>query len=592
MTTVHLSLAAAAAPLGVWPVLWDVLILLTMAMLLGNLAERLGQSVIVGYLIAGTIVGPNALGWISTHAELLNIAEIGVSLLLFAIGLEFSPRRLLGFGTSALKIGASQVVLTTAVAYVGGLAFGLADREALVIGMMVAMSSTACVLRLLTDRAEVETPHGRSALGILLVQDAAVVPMILLVSAMATGGTAGQILWKLLLALLAAAVLLGAFYVLFNVVAPRLFLLPTYRRNRDLPVLLAVIMAVGSAWATHAVGLSPALGAFAAGILLATSPFAIQIRADTRPLMTLMVTLFFAAIGLFGDPAWLVAHWTMVTAVVLSIVIGKPAIIALLSRVFGQPWRYGIAAALCLAQVGEFSFVLATIAQSEFAGVALITPLTFRTMVSATIVTLLITPYFVAAAPRIGAVFENGISKYRQALPWGDHAAERSIAVKYDAAAATEERTSRAGSVGVDLILIIGFGSVGQRVAEGLLDSRRQQLVAIDLNPESIKVVERFGLKGQLGDATQRDILDHAGINRAQAVVITVRDHVTTRHLIHLIRDLSPDTLIVARCHHHIHYFELLYAGAHQVVDEQDQLGDRLAVDLRKLLGAGDKRGS
>jgi CPA2 family monovalent cation:H+ antiporter-2 len=559
-----------------------------MAMLLGNLAERLGQNVIVGYLIAGTLVGPNALGWISTHAELLNIAEIGVALLLFSIGLEFSPRRLLEFGPAALKIGASQVVLTTAVAYLGGLAVGLADREALIIGMMVAMSSTACVLRLLTDRAEVETPHGRSALGILLVQDAAVVPMILLVSAMTTGGTAGQVLWKLLLALLAAAVLLGVFYVLFNVVAPRLFLLPTYRRNRDLPVLLAVIMAVGSAGATHAVGLSPALGAFAAGILLATSPFAIQIRADTRPLMTLMVTLFFAAIGLFGDPVWLAAHWKTVTVVVLGIIIGKPAIIALVSRVFGQPWRYGIAAALCLSQVGEFSFVLATIAQSEVAGPALITPLTFRTMVSATIVTLLITPYFVVAAPRVGGVFETAVAKLQRALPWGYHTAEQPTAAKYGGTAATDDRAGRAHPVGIDLILIIGFGAVGQSVAQALPDSRRDQVVAIDLDPRNIKTAKRAGLTGQLGDAAQRDILDHAGINRAQAVVITLRSHITARHLIHLIRDLSPETSIISRCQHHVHYFELLYAGAHEVVDEQTEVGQRLAMDLAKHVEAGD----
>jgi CPA2 family monovalent cation:H+ antiporter-2 len=417
----------------------------------------------------------------------------------------------------------------------------------------------------------------------------AVVPMILLVSLMGTGGTASQVLWKLFLALLAAAALLGVFYLLFNVVAPRLLLLPTYRRNRDLPVLLAVIMATGSAWATHAVGLSPALGAFAAGILLATSPFAIQIRADTRPLMTVMVTLFFAAIGMFGAPGWLLVHWKTVTAVVLGILIGKPAIIAILSRVFGQPWREGIAAALCLAQVGEFSFVLATIAQSDFAGVALITPMTFRTMISATIVTLLITPYFVAAAPRVGAIFESGVAKCLQALPWGDYGTDKPTLAKENATAETEERTDSARSLGSDLVLIIGFGSVGQRVAQGLLDSRRQQLVAIDHNPKRIKTARRYGLKTQLGDATQRDILDHAGINRAQAVVITVCDHVTTRHLIHLIRDLSPETLILARCQHHIHYFELLYSGAHKVVDEENEVGQRLALHLGELLGPVDE---
>jgi CPA2 family monovalent cation:H+ antiporter-2 len=590
MTTTHLMLASAADPLGVWPVLWDLLVLLTMAMLLGNLAARLGQSVIVGYLLAGTAVGPNALGWVSSHAEILNVAEVGVALLMFSIGLEFSAERLLALRTSALKIGPFQVLLTTALAYLGGLAMGVEGREALIIGMMVTMSSTACVLRLLTDRDEVETQHGRSALGILLFQDAAVVPMILLTSVMATGGAADEVLAKLLLALLAAALLLGAFYLLFNVVAPRLFLLPTYRRNRDLPILLAVVMATGSAWATHALGLSPALGAFAAGILLATSPFAVQIRADTRPLMTVMVTVFFAAIGLFGDPAWLVNHWSTVTAVVLTIIIGKPLVIAVLSRIFGQPWRSGIATALCLAQVGEFSFVLATIAQSDFAGPALISPLTFRTMISATIVTLLLTPYFVAAAPRVGNFFERGLAASQRALPWRNHAAEQPS--QYDAMAATDQGMSAAGPIGADSILIIGFGPVGQYLAASLQASTQRKLIAIELSPKRLRAAKRHGVDGQLGDATQRDVLHHAGVNRAKVVVITLRDHGTTRDLIHLIRDISPETLIVARCRYHAHVLELLYAGAHKVVDEDTEVSEQLAAKVCEFVGAGNESSS
>ena len=211
---------------------------------------------------------------------------------------------------------------------------GLAGREALVVGMIVAMSSTACVLRLLTDRVEIDSQHGRTALGILLIQDVAVVPMMLLVSIMGTGGSWSLIVGKLALALILSALLIGLFYALFNFVAPRLLLLPTWRKNRDLPVLLAVIMATGSAWATHAIGLSPALGAFSAGVLLAVSPFATQIRADTRPLTTLMVTLFFASIGMFGDPVWVVGHWLLVTGIVLAIVVGKSLIIVLLARSF------------------------------------------------------------------------------------------------------------------------------------------------------------------------------------------------------------------------------------------------------------------
>ena len=347
MTLVAFPITAAAT-LDVWDVLLDILILLTMALVLGTIAERLGQSVIVGYLIAGSLVGPNLLGWVSTQAELFSISELGVALLLFTIGLEFSPRRLLSLGAIVLKTGPLQVMLTTMLGLGGAVACGLDARESLVVGMMVAVSSTACVLRLLTDRAEIDSEHGRTALGILLVQDAAVIPMMLLVSVMATGGTVGLIVVKLTVALVLAAALIGLFYLLFNFVVPRLLLLPTWRKNRDLPTLLAVIMATGSAWATHSVGLSPALGAFAAGVLLAVSPFATQIRGDTRPLTTLMVTLFFAAIGMFGDPVWILKHWAIVVGIVLAIIVAKPLVIVLLARAFGQPWRYAVAAAIVL----------------------------------------------------------------------------------------------------------------------------------------------------------------------------------------------------------------------------------------------------
>jgi len=573
MTIEGLTLLAAAGDSGVWNVLWDILVLLSMALLLGTIAERLGQSAIVGYLIAGTLVGPNVLGYIASQEQIFGIAELGVALLLFAIGLEFSPQRLMSLGSIVLKAGPLQVTLTTAIGFGAAVACGLDPRQSLVVGMMVAVSSTACVLRLLTDRTEVDSEHGRTSLGILLVQDAAVIPMMLLVSVMATGGSWGIIVGKLALALVSALGLIGLFYVLFNIVAPRLLLLPTWRRNRDLPVLLAVIMATGSAWATHAIGLSPALGAFVAGVLLAVSPFAAQIRADTRPLTTLMVTLFFAAIGMFGDPAWLLSHAALVAGIVVAIVIGKAAVIISLVRFFGRPWRFAVAAGLCLAQVGEFSFVLATIAQSSATGEALMSPGTFRAMVSATIVTLLVTPYLVTFAPQIGIRVERLFSRRKQAIPTSGETS--------DAATAAAGHGSRG-----DLILIIGFGPAGQRVAEGLLEADQERLVAVDLNPENIAVAQRYQIMAHLGDASHRDILEHAGVFQAKVVVITVPDPTSVRGLIHLIRDIAPHVYIVTRCRYHLLHWELLRAGAHEVVDEEDQLGLRLAEEVKKLAPA------
>ena len=337
-------------------------------------------------------------------------------------------------------------------------------------------------------------------------------------------------------------------------------------------------MATGSAWATHSMGLSPALGAFIAGVLLAVSPFATQIRADTRPLTTLMVTLFFAAIGMFGDPLWVIDHWAMVVGIVLAIIVGKPLIIVLIARAFGRPWRYAIAVGLCLAQVGEFSFVLATIAHSGVAGEALMSPVTFRAMVSATIVTLLFTPYFVAAAPRAGARFERVLLRWRS----------RKEAILPDELTTSSVEPEEGPGERSGLILIAGFGPAGQRVAEGLMDSHQSQMVAIDLNADNVEIARRYNLVAHLGDATHRDILEHAGIHQARVFVITMPDHATTRQLIHLVRDIAPDVFIVTRCRYHVLHWELLHAGAHEVVDEEDQLGRRLAAQVRQLVGRAD----
>ena len=562
----------AIVDFGVWDALRDVLLLLLVALLFGTLAERLGQSVIVGYLIAGTVVGPNVLGWISKQQEIYYIAELGVALLLFVIGLEFSPQRLLELGKKSLGTGILQILVTAAATWAIARACGISVQEALVIGMMIAMSSTACVLRLLTDRAELEGTHGRAALGILLVQDVAVVPMMLAVSAMAGKQSLSSVAGKLSLSVLLAVGLVGTFYVLFTFVVPRVFNQRVWQRNRDLPILLAMILALGCAWAAHQLKLSPALGAFAGGVLLAVSPLATQIRADVRPLSTVLVTLFFASIGMFGDPWWLLQNWLLVAGIVLAIVVGKPVVITVLARLFGQPWRYAVATGLCLAQIGEFSFVLATIAQTQVDGVALMSAVTFRALVSATIISLLLTPYLVASAPRVGhwfALFMSRFSTTRDSQNVDD--------VPQDGDSV---------STPADAILIIGFGPAGQRVAEGLIDPYQDRIVVVDLNPDNISIAKRYGLKGVLGDATQTEILVHAGIYHASVVIVVLPDHNTTRHLIYQVRDLAPNAHVIVRCRYYVRHWELLNAGAHEVMDEEDQVGQQLAERVRKVLAS------
>ncbi len=561
------SLVLAAAPNDVWQSLLEILLLLGMAMILGTLAERLRQSAIVGYLIAGSIIGPSVLGLVSNQQDIFAIAELGVVLLMFAIGLEFSPRRLLSLGKTPLIAGMLQVVSTLIVGAVAGLAFGVGVSAALVIGSMIALSSTACVLRILEDRAEFDSIYGRISLGVLLIQDIAFVPLLLLVTVLTKGGTVASVLWQLTLAVASAALLVVVFYGLFNYVAPRLLQLRTWQRNRDLPILLAVVMAMGSAWFAHRLGLSPAMGAFVAGVVLAMSPFATQIRADIKPVRIILVTLFFASVGMFCDVGWLLQNLGLVIGIAMAIVLGKAVVFAVVALASGARLQFAIAAALCLAQVGEFSFVLATIAFGGGDGNGILSETAFRAIVSATIISLLVTPYLIAVAPSAGGWLERRIRRRPK-----DAGTDMAQGSKETASELTDDVARKR-----DRIFIIGFGPAGQRVAEDLILLHKNQLVVIDVNSDNFKIAKRYGLVSHLGDATQLDILEHAAIELANLVIITVPSLITSRELIHLVRHHTADAMIFAQARYHIHRWQLVRAGAHVVVDEEDQVGRELA---------------
>lgn len=559
----------------------EILLLLGAAMVLGVVAERLRQSAVVGYLVAGALVGPGALSWVADEQQIFQIAELGVALLLFTIGLEFSPQRLMQLGRVALLSGPLQIVLTTLAGMAAASWLGFSPRESFVIGAMIALSSTACVVRVLKDRAELDSQYGRASLGILLVQDVAVVPLVLVVTALSGGGTLGRMALDISASILLAVMLVAVFYVFFNRVMPLVLVMQTWRRNRDLPILLTVCMAGGAAWAAHALQLSPALGAFLAGVLLAISPFATQIQADIQPLRAVLVTLFFASIGMFSDLGWIVDHYFLVASVVAVIVVGKVAIVALLTWAAGLPLSPAVTAGFCLAQIGEFSFVLAMIARENLPGRTPLSPIVFQVMVSATIASLLVTPYLVSAGPYVGGWLGRLWRRRGGATP---RSSEGDVE-KQPAGAALSSAIAVDGA-----IMIIGFGPAGQRVAEELMADYRDRLVVLDLNIDNVKFAWRYGLSAVVGDATQTDVLEHAGVERAQVVVITVPTVAATRRLIHNVRHIASGALIVCRSRYHIHRWELLRAGADAVIDEEDHVGHRMAYEVRAIVVPEENR--
>ena len=536
-----------------WQLLMEIVLLLTVAFVLGVIAQMLKQSAIIGYLLAGAVVGP-----LLFNAEAVGqVAELGVALLLFSIGLEFSFSRLKQMGAFALVGGTLQVVITLAVFALLLVPF-TRFTTAVAIGAMAALSSTAVVLRVLVDRAAIDSVHGRNSLGILLLQDIAVVPLVLLMTILTEGGGIGDITFQLGKTLGAAFILVAASYLLFYHLVPRLLMARGLFANRELVVLLAIIIALGSVWVAHALGLSPALGAFLAGMLLAESPFATQIRSDITSIRTLFVTLFFTSVGMLADPVWIVKHLHWVIIGLLLVFGIKALIVYAIARYFHNRPSQALATGYTLAQVGEFSFVLAAAAHTG----ALVTPDQFAFILSITILSLFMAPYAVAHAEIWASHTLKALFRFKGKDKEPEH---------------IHPQTDRMH------VLIIGFGPAGQQVAQALEDQQVHSHV-IELNPPTAADARQMNLHVHIGDATSRDMLDHIGVRSICAAVVTLPDPKTCRNVISNLKLLLPGIPILVRSRYHRYSTEMKNSGATIVVDEEYRVGQALADNLIDLL--------
>lgn len=545
--------------MNLWNTLLDVLLLLLTAMVLGGVFERLRQNALLGYLAAGTALGPHAFNLIPNYEVITSIAELGVALLLFSIGLEFSWRKLRSLGAIAFGGGTLQILSTIVLSAWAATTFGMDLRQAFAVGATIALSSTAVVMRLLADRAEIDSVHGRNALGILLLQDVAVVPLVLAVTVLAGEGTVAEMGWGMARAVGAATLLATTLLVVLKYLLPRLLHTREATVNRDLPILLAMVTAVGCAWGSHALGLSPVLGAFVGGMILAETPFATQIRSDVAPLKTIFVTLFFSSIGMLANPAWATANWATVAALAAAVVFGKLTVVSVVARVFRSPAQHSVATGLCLAQIGEFSFVLAEVSRSG----QLISSDLFELMIAVTVVTLFLTPYFVAMAPRSARLFvrDSARSSPQCQLPGED----------------------RSGARLRDHIVIVGFGPAGKTAAKELL-KEELPLAVVELNPNLAESVRALGIPVAIGDATRLETLEQADVESAKAIAITVPDPATAQQITRQLHSMVPRTPIIARSRYHRYSADLVRAGASGIADEETEVGLRIASKLRVAL--------
>ncbi|MDX1682498.1 MAG: cation:proton antiporter, partial [Phycisphaeraceae bacterium] len=401
--------------IDIWNIIGLLVALLAAAMLLGAIAERLKQSAVVGYMLAGVLVSLliPLIGADDTEQAtpiVQAISQLGIVLLLFSVGLEFSFERLKKFGIGPWILGGAQVTVTLAATMAIGTALGLSAKGAFIVGAAVSLSSTAVVLRALQERSEVDTLHGRRALGVLLFQDLAVIPLVLIVGSLGQGTSVSAVGIELARQFGIAAGLFTGFYLINRFILPLFLAAQMLARNRELPILFAVVMAMAAAWSADYLGISAALGAFVAGILLGESRLATQIRADVAALRILFVTLFFAGIGMLLNVQFVIENPLLTLGAVLATVGGKATLMSIIGLLSRQKAQHAIALGFTVSQVGVFAFVLLGLGLDQ----QLIEKSTFDLMVAVAVGTIFATPYVVIIGPALGRRVERLIRRY-----WG-----------------------------------------------------------------------------------------------------------------------------------------------------------------------------
>jgi CPA2 family monovalent cation:H+ antiporter-2 len=495
----------------------------TVAVLLALLLDRLRLPTVLAYVGTGVVVGPAGLAWFDGHEHGLEIvAELGVMLLLFTVGLELSLRELMRSWRAVLVGGALQVGLSCGLATALGALLGMPWREGLVWGYLGALSSTAVVLRLLDARGETKAAHGRLVIGILLFQDLAVVPMMLSLPILAGGSVStGDLLSLFGTGALIMVLLTGASVW----VVPRMLGWIARLRNREL--FLLAVLAIGglTAWLTSAAGLSLALGAFVAGVVLAETQYSHQALADVLPFRAVTMCVFFVSVGMLLDPAVLTEEPLRTTVLLSFIVVGKFLVVLVVGAALRFPVRVAALAAIALAQIGEFSFVLA----GEASALGLVAESDRQLFLAASVLSI-------ATAPLIVAAFPQFLAGTRALEPL-ERLLDRS-ALQVDAQEEVRDLQ--------DHVVIAGLG-VGGRTVVTALERAGLEVVIIELNPQTVVEERARGRNVVYGDVTSPEVLHHAGIERARALVLVTSDLAASHLAAEVARALVPRLPIILR---------------------------------------------
>ena len=512
----------------------DIVIILLVSLPIIYLFKKINIPSILGFLVAGMIIGPYGFKLIADIKNIEVMAEVGVMLLLFTIGLEVSLGRLVKMKKMLFYAGGLQIIITITVTTVILYLFDIPLNRAVFYGMLISLSSTAIVLKLLSDRNELETPQGKISLVILVFQDLAIVPMLILLPVMGGGEsfTFGKIFLQLLYAFCAVAVIV----VLAKFLMPKILYQLVRLRIREAFTVGTIMLLLGTAYLTHAIGLSFAIGAFIAGLILSESDYSHQITAEILPFKDAFNSIFFVSVGLLLNLQFVVDYFFILLAVTAGIIILKTSIITALIKVMKYPVRIAVITGLGLSQIGEFSFVLSQ------AGLSfnLMSTDFYNAFLASSIFTMLLTPFFIKIAPvlgfKIGDISSPQINRNKNGL--SGH------------------------------VIIVGFGLNGKNLARVLRETGISYIV-IEMNPETVKHEKEKGEGIIFGDVTREEILHVAGLERASVIVYAISDPVASRRGLQIAKKLNPNVYAIIRTRFTSEIDDLINLGADEVIPEE-----------------------
>ena len=533
------------------------LILLGSAVAVVVLFRRLSMPAILGYLLVGAAIGPGALGLVSASEDKRYLAEFGVVFLMFSVGLEFSLPQLMAMRRTVFGFGGAQVALTMVLAAAVALATGQSWKTGLIVGGVLAMSSTAIISKTLSEQAQLHTPAGRQIMGVLLFQDLAVIPLLVLIPALALPAEA--LAGAMGLALLKAAVVLAVVLFVGQRLMRPLFHVVAKQKSSELFVLFVLLVTLGLSWVTELAGLSLALGAFLAGMLISETEYRYQVDDYIKPFRDVLLGFFFVTIGMLLDPRAVAENWLRVVLVLVALLAVKFALILWLARQFGNEKPTAIRCALALAPAGEFGFVLLSLAGREGA----LDPATLQVVLAGALISMLVTPVLLAKTERIVLHFVE--SEWTQRAMALHQLAVKTMAVQGH-------------------VIVCGYGRSGQALAR-FLEREGVSVIALDADPERVRQAAAAGDSVVYGDAARREVLAAAAISRAVAVVVSFADTAKALTILAHVREMRPELPVIVRTWDDTDVGKLREAGAAEIVAEVVEGSLMLATQTMMLLG-------